>query len=160
MAIKEGTNPLERLEVVSLIEKTGGNIVVGSLPISSRGKDNIYLDLRALVSAATDETPAVYGRGVTMSPSNIPELCTCLAEAQTRDKYPDDEVLKDLPKNSTNIIRVSLKTFRGKEYVDIRQFYLKDESYKPSPKGITVPPDCIEDLIAGLNKFEIPSEEE
>ena len=50
-----------------------------------------------------------------------------------------DEIVVDIPKNSTEIIRVQPTEFNGHELIDVRVFYRREErdDYKPSPKGIS-----------------------
>ena len=57
----------------------------------------------------------------------------------------------DIEKNTFTKIRVEKRTYREKDFIDIRQFYKDDEdNYKPTPKGITIPPERVPELIAAL----------
>ena len=51
-------------------------------------------------------------------------------------------------------VRISVSEFKGKEYIDIRTFYLPndadDEGYKPTKRGVTVPTDSYWDLLKGV----------
>ena len=57
----------------------------------------------------------------------------------------------DISKNSEAIIRVAKREFHGKEFIDIRQFYLDgDGDFKPTQKGVTLSPDKMPELIKAL----------
>lgn len=58
-----------------------------------------------------------------------------------------------IEKNKTESIKLSLNEFKGKELLDIRVFYhdKKDDIYKPSKKGISIPVDKSEEFIEKLN---------
>ena len=43
----------------------------------------------------------------------------------------------EIKKNKTEIIRIKLSEFKGKEFVDCRIFYEKDGEYHPTKKGIS-----------------------
>lgn len=43
------------------------------------------------------------------------------------------------------------RTYREKDFIDIRQFYRDDEGkFQPTPKGITIPPERLPELITAL----------
>lgn len=47
-------------------------------------------------------------------------------------------------------IRISINEFRGTEYVDIRTFYLFDEGFRPTKRGITLTPELIPEFLRGM----------
>lgn len=55
-------------------------------------------------------------------------------------------------KNSRKRICLHVQEFRGSTFLSIREFYLdqRDEAWKPSPKGVTVPPDLYVELLQGV----------
>jgi len=59
-------------------------------------------------------------------------------------------------KNDTTQIRVSVRQFKGKTFVDLRQWYRREENkaddkaWRPSQKGFTIPPDKWEDFKRGI----------
>ena len=61
-----------------------------------------------------------------------------------------------LEKNPTTQIRVAVKQFKGKTYVDIRQWWRKEEetnddnAWKFSKKGVTIPLTKWEDFKRGI----------
>ena len=56
-----------------------------------------------------------------------------------------------LPKNLNTELHIQLSTFKGKEYLDIREFNLEHESY--TKKGISIPKDMGTQLLEGLKKL-------
>jgi hypothetical protein len=65
------------------------------------------------------------------------------------------KIIKDIEKNATNKIRVSVTEFKGNNYIDLRVYY-EDEAgeYKPTKKGVTFRPDQISQVIDGLLQAE------
>ena len=57
-------------------------------------------------------------------------------------------MIKDI-KNKNSLIRIQIREYRGKQYLDIRKFYLdKDtEEFKPTPKGISIPMDRANEVL-------------
>ena len=61
----------------------------------------------------------------------------------------------EIRKNSITIIRIAMREYRGKSFVDIRQFYENDSGeYKPTQKGITLSPEKLSELIEALHKIK------
>ena len=57
----------------------------------------------------------------------------------------------DIEKNDFTKIRIEKRTWQGRDFIDIRQYFKDDEDkYKPSAKGITIPPERLPELIAAL----------
>ena len=69
---------------------------------------------------------------------------------------PDDrKVLHEFKRNNDETLRVSLTTFKGKTYVDVRLFYTDaNEELQPTKKGVTVTPDLWDEFRAGVEKAE------
>lgn len=62
---------------------------------------------------------------------------------------------KDIEKNQTDIIRISLNEFKGIEYVDIRLYFKNDSGdYLPTKKGVTFNPEVIDEVIEGLKELK------
>lgn len=58
-------------------------------------------------------------------------------------------------KNPIERIHIEMKEYRKKKYLDIRTYYRADDGeWKPTKKGVTIPPDMIEDVIVALQKIE------
>ncbi len=57
----------------------------------------------------------------------------------------------DIQKNSLEKIRIEKREYKGKEFIDMRTYYLDDSGeWKPSPKGITFKVELLEDIISAL----------
>jgi len=68
----------------------------------------------------------------------------------------DESVLvHSFMKNALEEIRVSISTFKGKKYLDIRVFYQDDSGeFKPSKKGVALSPELLGELEAALSKVK------
>lgn len=63
--------------------------------------------------------------------------------------------MKDVQKNDQEIIRIARRNYKGKEFIDVRMFYLDASGeWKPSPKGVTFKPDQIDDVLKGLQELK------
>lgn len=62
----------------------------------------------------------------------------------------EEIIFRDIPKNQSEIIRVSLSEFNGHQGINIRTFYLdkKTETYLPTKKGIWIPIKIAPDVSA------------
>jgi hypothetical protein len=60
-------------------------------------------------------------------------------------------------------IRFSISTYRGRERLDIREYWLDEttDEWRPSRKGISLPRDYLPELLAGVEALraalEVPS---
>jgi hypothetical protein len=56
-----------------------------------------------------------------------------------------------ISKNKKDQIRIGLNEYKGRQYLDVRQFYLAGENdWKPTGKGITMPVDLYPELLRGV----------
>jgi hypothetical protein len=61
----------------------------------------------------------------------------------------------DIEKRDTEIIRISLKEYKGHDYVDIRQYYKSDDGeFLPTKKGVTFNPELIDEIIDALRSLK------
>ncbi|MCG9033145.1 transcriptional coactivator p15/PC4 family protein [Laribacter hongkongensis] len=69
-------------------------------------------------------------------------------------------IVHTIDKSDLDCIRIERKTFRGHDYIDLRQHTdLGDgEGFRPTKKGITLPPDRLPELIEAL--LELQHEQE
>jgi hypothetical protein len=69
---------------------------------------------------------------------------------------PDDrKVLHEFKRNAEETLRVSLSTFKGRTYVDIRLFYTDDkDELAPTKKGITVTPELWDEFRVAVAAAE------
>ena len=70
------------------------------------------------------------------------------------DTVVNDEVLiQSIDKDPGNQIHVRISRFRERDYLDIRNFYeTEDGEWKPTRKGIAIPVEFYDDLMAALGK--------
>ncbi len=58
-----------------------------------------------------------------------------------------NDIIGDIPRNTTEITRVSISEFKGKKYLDIRIWFKDDNGeYAPGKKGVSVNVDAIAEL--------------
>jgi len=71
---------------------------------------------------------------------------------QTEPQENSEQLVAVINRSPTQQIQIRVNEFKGKRYVDLRTFYLddKDETYKPTRKGVSVPVENFEDLKAAL----------
>jgi len=66
----------------------------------------------------------------------------------------DRELVYSFDKSPTERVQVSLSTFKGKTYVDLRIYYkASDGEFKPTKKGITLSPDLLPELGEAIRKL-------
>jgi hypothetical protein len=65
----------------------------------------------------------------------------------------NETIIGEVRKNTAAVVRVSIRKFKGKFYINgrvwLRQEGSKEES-RPTPKGLTVRPDVAQELIPPL----------
>jgi hypothetical protein len=58
----------------------------------------------------------------------------------------------EIERTETEVVRVSTEEYKGRKYVDVRIYFENDEGeWKPTKKGVTIPPEKI-DLFLDLIK--------
>jgi hypothetical protein len=67
-------------------------------------------------------------------------------------------LIKDIPKNNSEIIRIDISEFKGKELINLRIWYQAiDEKgavvYKPTQKGVALNISQFEELRDGIEKI-------
>lgn len=68
--------------------------------------------------------------------------------------------IADISKNKSEIIRVEITEFKGKNLVNVRTWYLNDQNeYAPTKKGVAVSLAQLEELRQALNKAHAISQE-
>lgn len=59
----------------------------------------------------------------------------------------DDRVIDSFKRNATEEVRATLRTYRGRQYMDVRIYYLDDAGeYKPTKKGINLSVELLGEL--------------
>jgi hypothetical protein len=67
----------------------------------------------------------------------------------------DRKILHEFKRNAEETLRISLSTFKGRTYIDIRLFYEDaNGELAPTKKGITVTPELWDEFRAGFAKAE------
>jgi hypothetical protein len=70
-------------------------------------------------------------------------------EPQTQD----EQLIRSIEKGMGGRIHIRLSRFQGRDYLDIRNFFqTDDESWKPTRKGIAIPVELYDDLMAALEE--------
>ena len=60
---------------------------------------------------------------------------------------PDDRVVDSFKRNATEEVRATVRTYRGRQYMDMRIYYLDDAGeFKPTKKGINLSVDLLPEL--------------
>ncbi len=66
----------------------------------------------------------------------------------------ESQVVHSFKKSDTEEIRVSLREYKNKAYVDVRLFFQAGEEFKPTKKGITLGVEHLFELRAGVEKAQ------
>jgi len=65
----------------------------------------------------------------------------------------DDKLIGTVPKTSVEEIRVALREFRGRRFLDVRIHYRGDDGeWHPTKKGVTVGVDSVQEFYALVKK--------
>lgn len=59
-------------------------------------------------------------------------------------------VFLDVEKNDSERLRVIVKEYRGRTYIDLRVWYSSNGGYSPSQKGVTLRPTQVTEIVQGL----------
>jgi hypothetical protein len=59
----------------------------------------------------------------------------------------DDRVIDSFKRNATEEVRATVRTYRGRQYMDVRIYYLDDAGeFKPTKKGINLSVELLGEL--------------
>ena len=67
----------------------------------------------------------------------------------------NDLLIRDIRKNSTERIRMALRTWKNSQFLDIRNFYDgsgKETEFRPTKKGIAVQLNFLPELKKGIEE--------
>ena len=73
-------------------------------------------------------------------------------ETSEKTETNSSEIIADILRSETEIIRVSTRKYKGIEYVDLRVFF-KDkqtDEYRPTKKGLTIKKDQIHEVAKAV----------
>lgn len=60
----------------------------------------------------------------------------------------------DIEKEGTEIIRINVNEFKGRKYLDIRNFYKgADGEYLPTKKGISIPLELKDKVLEAIKEL-------
>lgn len=66
---------------------------------------------------------------------------------------PEERLVRAIERGPGQQIHIRLTTFRGREYFDLRNFYLdENDEWRPTKKGIAVPVELFDELISALEE--------
>lgn len=61
----------------------------------------------------------------------------------------------DIEKRENEIIRISIREYKGHDYVDVRQYFKgTEDDFLPTKKGVTFSPELIDDVIEALQSLK------
>ena len=65
-------------------------------------------------------------------------------------------MITEIHKSTHSLLRIEAREYRGRPFVDIRQYYLDDDEniWKPTPKGVTPSPELLPELIGALERLK------
>ncbi|MFH0812845.1 MAG: transcriptional coactivator p15/PC4 family protein [Pseudomonadota bacterium] len=64
----------------------------------------------------------------------------------------DGILIGELEKNSTSKIKVMVREYKGREFVDVRTYFQSDDGeWQPTKKGIAISPAKVGELVRLLN---------
>ncbi len=67
----------------------------------------------------------------------------------------EDKIVASFKRNPTEEVRAGIKEFKGRQYIDIRIYYLDDQSeWKPTRKGISLATDFMPELKNAVESIE------
>jgi len=58
--------------------------------------------------------------------------------------------MKEIQKNSREVIRISESEYEGHKFVDLRIWYSDNGEYKPTKKGISFNPTLAKEVVEGI----------
>jgi hypothetical protein len=67
----------------------------------------------------------------------------------------EDKVVAQFKRNPTEEVRVGIKEFKGRRYIDLRIYYTDDKGeWKPTKKGISLATDFMPELKQAVDALE------
>ncbi len=78
----------------------------------------------------------------------------------------EPKMLAEIPRSATERLQISINSYKGKSYLDLRIFYTTDDgqTWNPTKKGVTVAPESLEllkDAVEeAMQELMTPEEEE
>ena len=71
---------------------------------------------------------------------------------QETETQVNPEIIADVQRSETEVIRISTREYKGVSYVDLRVFFKDKQSgeYRPTKKGLTVKKDQIHEVAKAV----------
>ena len=71
---------------------------------------------------------------------------------QAKSREEKDRVVHEWPKNDAEVIRATMSTYKGKQYVSLRLYYRADggDGWHPTKRGLTLGVDHIPELVKAV----------
>jgi hypothetical protein len=67
----------------------------------------------------------------------------------------DDRLVDSFKRNATEEVRATVRTYRGRQYMDVRIYYMDDQGeFKPTKKGINLSVEMIGELSRMVDKLK------
>ena len=67
----------------------------------------------------------------------------------------EDKVVAKFKRNPTEEVRAGIKEFKGRQYIDVRIYYMDDQGeWKPTRKGISLAIDFMSELKNAVEALE------
>ena len=65
----------------------------------------------------------------------------------------EQEFIHSFPKNAEEEVKLSIREYKGRRYLDLRIWYLaKEGEYHPTKKGVTLGLEFLPEVVRGLEK--------
>ena len=78
---------------------------------------------------------------------------------QCEQEPQDCKLVHTIHKGPKQQVRISLSTFRGRTFADLRQYVLKQDQWIPTPKGCTIDVAQLEELEEAVMRLRDASSE-
>lgn len=128
--------------VVGGFLKNGREMVVGEI---NAFNDKLYAHLRILVPSAAEEGEWIHTeKGVAVELPLLPAIRDAVHELE--DVASNDRVVASIPVGNDEV-RIGVQPFKGNTYVYVRRFYRSDGEWHPSPKGVSLRTEHLDELV-------------
>ena len=63
-------------------------------------------------------------------------------------------LIKEIQKNTREVIRINVQEFKGTNVVDVRVFFQINDDWVPTRKGISLTESVLDEVIEGLEEAQ------
>ena len=129
-------------QLVSSFLKNDREMVAGEI---SPHAGRCWAHVRIFVPSAREEGEWIRtDKGVAITTDRFPEIRA--AVEKLRSVAGLERTVAQIPLGN-NQIRVGVTLFKGRQFAEIRSYYKRDDKWLPSPKGVTVRIELLDDLV-------------